>query len=81
MTSFSVDIPYNKVTLPAIGIIGLGIECFSFSHKIKKKSIIVFFAVESDAMEFLDLLALHVHDTLPTKNRQDVDHKSTNPSP
>lgn len=56
---FNVKIQYNKVSLSKKGILGLSIECYSCAYTIYKLYSIHYFRVESDAMEFVDLLNLH----------------------
>jgi hypothetical protein len=58
-SEFSVKIVHKKISLPPKGIFGLAIECNTCAYIKQARSTIYFFRVESDAMEFIDLLLLH----------------------
>ena len=58
-SEFSVKINHKKVTLSKKGILSLAVECFACAYDEQKTSTTLFFRVESDAMEFVQILDLH----------------------
>ena len=56
---FSVEIKYKKVTLSPTGIQCLAIECYASAYSSNKTSSTHYFRVESDAMEFVEIVNLH----------------------
>ena len=56
---FSVEVKYKKVTLSPIGIQCLAIECYASAYSNNKTSSTHYFRVESDAMEFVEIVNLH----------------------
>ena len=66
-SEFSVKIYNNKVTLKPNGIFALAIECYSSAYAHKSKHSIYYFRVESDAMEFAEILQLHAKKNIQAK--------------
>jgi hypothetical protein len=64
---FSVEVIYKKVSLKPNGIFGLAIECYSCAYQKAQSHSIHYFRVESDAMEFVDILQLHAKKSIGPK--------------
>ena len=56
---FSVKVYHKKISLNKHGLFGLALECFSCAYSKEKTNTTFFFRVESDAMEFVEILQLH----------------------
>jgi len=66
-SEFSVKIYNNKVTLSPSGIFALAIECYSSAYAHQQKHSTYYFRVESNAMEFVDILQLHAKKNIQAK--------------
>jgi len=66
-SEFSVKIYNNRVTLKRNGIFALAIECYSSAYAHQQKHSTYYFRVESDAMEFAEILQLHAKKNIVPK--------------
>ena len=66
-SEFSVKIYNNKVTLSPNGIFALAIECYTSAYAHQQKHSTYYFRVESNAMEFAQILQLHAKKNIQAK--------------
>jgi len=64
---FNVKVIYKKVGLKPNGIFALAIECYSCAYEKAENHSIHYFRVESDAMEFVNILQLHAKKSIQAK--------------
>ena len=64
---FNVKVIYKKVGLKPNGIFALAIECYSCAYIKASSYSIHYFRVESDAMEFVNILQLHAKKNIAAK--------------
>jgi len=66
-SEFNVKIYNDRVTLKPNGIFAIAIECYTTAYAHKAKHSIYYFRVESNAMEFAQILQLHAKKNIQTK--------------
>jgi hypothetical protein len=66
-SEFNVKIYNDRVTLKPNGIFAIAIECYTTAYAHKAKHSIYYFRVESNAMEFAQILQLHAKKNIQAK--------------
>lgn len=60
MNQFSVEVVYEKVSIKKKTVLAIAIECNCHGYVSKRKSIKCVFKVESDAMDFSNIVSGHI---------------------
>lgn len=60
MSEFSVNVEYEKISIKKKTVLAIAIECNCHAYVSKRKSIKCLFKVESDAMDFSNIVSGHI---------------------
>ncbi len=60
MSEFSVEVEYEKISIKKKTVLAIAIECNCHAYVSKRKNIKCIFKVESDAIDFSNIVSGHI---------------------